>query len=294
MDINQINRKELEALLALLDDSDSEVYEHVFDKLSTYGKEIIPELESAWADAFNEKMHERLEELIHRIQFNSLHTAFEAYVQKDEFDLLEGASILANFSYPDLELESIQNEITKLKRDIWLEMNESLTPLEKINVLNQMFFSNFNFEITSPANIDESDFYINKFLETRNAHPILVGLLYIILARKLDLPVYGLNLPNHFALVFCRNNIDFRESIEEHRSEVIFYINTHQKGAIFTKSEIEEYLSKIEQTNKIEYFVPCTDKRIIKLLLKNLLNYYISKNDEIRARELSTLVSLIL
>jgi hypothetical protein len=75
---------------------------------------------------------------------------------------------------------------------------------------------------------------------------------------------------------------------------VIFYINTHQKGAIFTKSEIEEYLSKIEQTNKIEYFVPCTDKRIIKLLLKNLLNYYISKNDEIRARELSTLVSLIL
>jgi hypothetical protein len=80
MDINQINRKELEALLALLDDSDSEVYEHVFDKLSTYGKEIIPELESAWADAFNEKMHERLEELIHRIQFNSLHTAFEAYV----------------------------------------------------------------------------------------------------------------------------------------------------------------------------------------------------------------------
>lgn len=294
MEVNHSNRKELEALLALLDDNDAEVYEHVFNRLSAYGKEIIPELESAWADAFNESMHERLEELIHRIQYESLYKEFDAYVKKDEFDLLEGAALIAKFSYPDLEIKNINDDLNKLKRDIWLELNESLTPLEKINVLNQMFFSNFNFEVTSPNNIHDSDFFINKFFETHNAHPVLLGLVYILLARKLDLPVYGLNLPNHFALVFCRMSVDFEDSIEDHRKQVIFYINTHQKGSIFTKSEIEEYLSKIELENKTDYFVPCSDKRIIKLLLKNLLNYYISKHDEIRARELSSLVSLIL
>ncbi len=294
MEVNHSNRKELEALLALLDDNDVEVYEHVFNKLSSYGKEIIPELESAWADTFSENMHERLEELIHRIQYESLYKAFEAYVQKDEFDLVEGATLIASFAYPDLDIKTVNNDINKLKRDIWLELNESLTPLEKINVLNQMFYINFSFEITSPNNIHESDFFINKFFETHNAHPVLMGLVYIVLARKLDLPVYGLNLPNHFALVFCRSNIDFTQSDEEHKRQVIFYINTHQKGSIFTKSEIEEYLSKVEMTPKNDYFAPCSDKRIIKLLLKNLLHYYISKNDEIRAKELSTLVSLIL
>lgn len=294
MEVNHLNRKELDALLALLDDNDKEVYDHVFEKLSGYGKEIIPDLENAWADAFNESMHERLEELIHRIQYESLYKEFAAYIEKDEFDLLEGSTLISKFAYPDLDMSIVQKDISKLKREIWLELNESLTPLEKINVLNQMFYLNFKFEVTSPNNIHDSDFFINKFFETHNAHPVLVGILYIILARKLDLPVYGLNLPNHFALVFCRTNIDFTHSNVDHRKHVIFYINTHQKGSIFTKSEIEEYISKVELEPKADYFSPCSDKVVVKLLLKNLLNYYISKHDEIRARELSGLVSLIL
>jgi hypothetical protein len=71
-------------------------------------------------------------------------------------------------------------------------------------------------------------------------------------------------------------------------------MNPHNKGTIFTKDEIEDYLSKIDTESKPEFFSPCSDKRILKLVIKNLMQFYISKNDVIRSRELSMLIGLIL
>jgi len=291
---SKADRKELEAMIHLLDDSDMEVYNHVFEQLSKMGSAIIPELENAWSDTFDNTMQERLEELIHKIQFQDLYNDFEAYANKGEYDLLTGAVLIARFAYPELHEDSIQEELIKIKREVWLEFNYNLTPLEQISILNQVYFSNLGFDVTNPNEISESDFFINKTLEAKKAHPILIGLLYCLIARKVDLPIYGLNLPNHFALVFCKHAIDFSLGSEDLRNSVIFYMNPHSKGTIFTKNEIEDYLSKIETEPKPDFFSPCSDKRIIKLVIKNLMQYYISKNDAIRSRELSMLIGLVL
>ncbi len=290
----KLERKELEAMIHLLDDSDVEVYNHVFDKLTNLGVEIIPELESAWSDTYDDTMQERLEELIHKIQFQSLYKDFELYTQGEDYDLLTGACLIARFAYPDLKEEMLQEELMKVKREVWLEFNYNLTPLEQISILNQVFFSNLGFDVSNSSEINEGDFFINKTLESKSGHPILIGLIYCLIARKVDLPIYGLNLPNHFALVFCKNDVDFSQKVEDLRSSVIFYMNPHSKGTIFTKNEIEDYLSKIEVEPKPAYFSPCSDKRIIKLVLKNLMTYYLEKNDEIRSKELSLLIGLIL
>ena len=291
---SKVDRKELEAMIHLLDDSDMEVYNHIFERLSKMGSGIIPELENAWSDTFDNTMQERLEELIHKIQFQDLYSDFESYATKGDFDLLTGAVLIARFAYPELQEDSIQEELTKIKREVWLEFNYNLTPLEQISILNQVFFTNLGYDVANPNEINESDFFINKTLESKKGHPILIGLLYCLIARKVDLPIYGLNLPNHFALVFCKQAIDFSRGLEDLRNSVIFYMNPHSKGTIFTKNEIEDYLSKIETEPKPEFFSPCSDKRIIKLIIKNLMQFYISKNDVIRSRELSLLIGLIL
>lgn len=290
----KVERKELAAMIHLLDDSDVEVYNHVFEKLTNLGLEIIPELENAWSDTYDNTMQERLEELIHKIQFQSLYKDFEIYAQKGKFDLLTGAVLIARFAYPDLKMELIQEELMKIKREVWLEFNYNLTPLEQISILNQVFFNNLGFDVSNPNEINEGDFFINKTLESKNGHPVLIGLIYCLVARKVDLPIYGLNLPNHFALVFCKNEIDFSQGVEDLRKDVIFYMNPHSKGTIFTKNEIEDYLSKIESEPKPAYFSPCSDKRVIKLVLKSLMTYYLEKNDEIRTKELSLLIGLVL
>ena len=243
--------RDLKALITLLDDNDTEVYNHVFNKLLSYGPEIIPTLEHVWSDTFNPDMHDRLEVLIHSIQFEGLYRDFENYCKQGVFDLLKGASLIARYAYPEFKSEDLQADISRIKREIWLELNYSLTPLEQINVMNQVFFNNLGFGIDHVQHLDESDFYINKLIESKKAHPILVGLLYTVLARKLDFPVYGLNLPNHFALTFCRpSRLAHFPDADDQRLHVIFYINPQNKGSIFTKNEIDEYLSKMEIETK--------------------------------------------
>jgi len=285
--------KEVSALIHLLDDHDVEVYGHVVSKLMACGPGIIPQLESAWSDSFDPELHERIEDLIHRIQFESLFDAFKKYVDENEFDLFTGACLIARFAYPEFKGELLTKDIANLRKDIWLELNYSLTPLEQVNIFNQVFFGNLGFKIDHVQHLVESDFYINKLIESRKGHPILLGLLYIILSRKLDFPLYGLNLPNHFALVFCREEIDFTEDPDDLRNEVIFYINPQNQGSIFTKNQIHEYLTKMDVVPAAKHYAPCSDKKIIQLLLTQLMNYFISKNDDTRTKELNRLIALI-
>ncbi|HNP49964.1 MAG TPA: hypothetical protein PKL85_14060, partial [Bacteroidia bacterium] len=67
-----MNRTEVDALIRLLDDSDTEIYQHIEDKLIHYGKDVIPILESAWSSSMDAIMQQRIEAIIHKIQFEDL------------------------------------------------------------------------------------------------------------------------------------------------------------------------------------------------------------------------------
>ena len=68
--MNNLKKTEIEALLRLLDDPDESVYNTAFEKLMGHGYEVIPELEKAWEQSFDEKIQGRLENLIQEIQLN--------------------------------------------------------------------------------------------------------------------------------------------------------------------------------------------------------------------------------
>ena len=64
-----INPTEVNSLIRLLDDPDREIFEHVHEKLLSYGSEAIEYLESAWEQAFDPIQQERIANLVHEIQF---------------------------------------------------------------------------------------------------------------------------------------------------------------------------------------------------------------------------------
>ena len=131
--------KEISALLHLIDDPDEDVYNTVSEKIVSFGKEIIPNLENLWETIGNEETQERIELLIHRLHFRDLTTEFTNW-KDNSADLLQGALIIAKYNYPDLQTAVIKQDIEKIRRNIWLELNNYLTPLEQINVMNSIFF----------------------------------------------------------------------------------------------------------------------------------------------------------
>ncbi len=285
-------KKEILALIQLLDDEDSEVFKHVHDKLISLGNDIIPELEQAWASELNPLAHERLEDIIHTIQFDALEQEWEEWLFLDPPDLLTGAYLVAKFHYPELEIEEVYKKIQKIKQSIWLELNYNQTPLEQIQIFNQVFYTYHNFR-GSQTSSDYQDFCINNVLDTKKGNSIVIGIIYQILAQELNLPVYGVTLSRHYILAFCKKTIlDFYSEHNLER-EVMFYINPINKGSIFSRNEIKEYLERMKAEREARNFIPANNNNIIKELLTYLMEIYDSQNRIDRVKEMRRLYRLL-
>mgnify|MGYP003338123874 FL=1 len=130
--------KELNALFKLIDDPDEEVFSAVTNRLIVYGKSIIPQLEHLWENTVLQPVQDRIEVLVHKLHFNDLREEFIRWNENSHPDLLTGSMLVARFQYPELTMAQVYQDIEKLRRNIWLELNSYLTPLEQVNVLTSL------------------------------------------------------------------------------------------------------------------------------------------------------------
>jgi regulator of sirC expression with transglutaminase-like and TPR domain len=261
---------EIHALVHLLDDDDKEVLKHVYTRIKSFGPEIIPSLESAWSTDLNPLQHDRLEELIHDIQFTMVSDELTEWVQSDDPDLLRGYYIVTKSFFPDLKFEDIQKQVARIRQSIWLELNNNQTPLEQIQIFNQVFYGYHGF---SGIQLSEKfeHYTINNLLHTKYGSSISLGILYQIIAADLNLPIYGVPLVKYYIVCFCKRTIgDFSDSAELEQ-EILFYINPVNRGSLFSRNEVKEYLEKMKADMDIKFFTPANNKTIIA----ELLSYYI-------------------
>ena len=217
-----------------------------------------------------------------------IHFEFSDWIRLGSSDLLKGFLIVSRTQYPDLNEENIVSRIEQMKRDAWLELNDNLTALENVKVLNHIIYDLHNFDgnrinIHAPQNS-----YINTLLETRKGSPLTLGMLYIIIAQKLNVPVYGVNLPQHFILAYTTEMV--KPYLDE--NDVLFYVNPFNKGAVFTRREIELFIRQLKIKPEEYYFSPCTNVDIIKRLIHNLKNSYDQLGYPDKIEELDNLLSL--
>lgn len=265
-----IPQKEIKALLRLLDDPDQDVYNAVSDKIVSIGKDIIPRLESYWESVTDEHTQERIELLIHRLHMRELTEDFLSWKDGDA-DLLEGALLVARYHYPDLNAEKVKSTIEKMRKNIWLELNNFLTPIEKINVFNSIFYNYYKHKGVEVSYDQPDPFLINKTLESKKGNGISNGVIYLILSTLLDLPVHAVNVPRQFVLGYF-DNTEIGEGSHP-SSGITFYIDP-SSGQLFSNKDIENYFRKLSVPPVASYFKPLSSKRVIQHLLEELSKCY--------------------
>jgi len=265
--------KELSALIRLLDDPDSTVFDKIRDKIYSYGSQAIPVLEDAWENSFDNTIQQRIENIIHSLQMDDLYRELHTWTHTGASDLLKGHLLISRHQYPDLDEAKIREQVNQIKQDVWLEINNNLTSLEKIKVLNHIMYDVHGFT-SNKANIHSpQNSYINTLLESKKGNPLSLGILYIALARNLEIPVFGVNLPQHFILAYANEVIEKdQRAVDEH--DILFYINPFNKGAVFTKREIDLFIKQLNIDPDKSHFLPCSNVTIIKRLIKNLIFAY--------------------
>jgi regulator of sirC expression with transglutaminase-like and TPR domain len=270
-----MDQAEINALIDLLDDPDQEVFNNIRDRLISYGKEVIPELENAWEASFNNVVQTRIEEIIHNIQFTNIRTKLALWADKLDPNLLEGALLVAKYQYPDLDEERMLNKIEVIKRDIWLELNANLTALEKVRVMNHIIFEIHGYSGNTTNYHAPQNSYINNVLESKKGNPLSLSILYSVIAQSLGLPIYGVNLPEHFILAY-KDVEGIADEImrTDNTHGVLFYINAFSKGSVFGKREIDTFLKQINMKPIDMFYTPCSNVDIIVRMLRNLMGAY--------------------
>src|SRR5678815_1422311 len=92
----------------------------------------------------SEAVQERIEMIIHRLHYTDLVHDLTEWRDSAYHDLLFGALLVARFQYPDLQTSPVIQEIEKIRRNVWLELNSFLTPLEQANVISSIVYNYYN------------------------------------------------------------------------------------------------------------------------------------------------------
>lgn len=283
-----VDPKEINSLIRLLDDPDTEIFEHIHNKLISYGGEVIEYLESAWEQAFDPIQQERIANLVHEIQFGLMKEELKLWYQGGAFDLLQGVITINKYQYPDLDEQKLINQIEAIKRDIWLQMIYDGSPSEQIKLINHVFYNIHGFSGNTSNHQDPQNSFLSQVLETKKGNQISLAIIYSIIAQKLDIPVYGVNLPQHFILAYVDETME-----TEFEGGILFYINAFNKGFIFGRRDVDMFLKQLNLKAEKQFYEPCSNADIIRRVLRNLISAYENLGSAEKVAELNELLEIM-
>lgn len=272
--------KNLKALISLLDDQDKEVFDHVEAQLISMGDSVIPYLENEWENNFNPIVQKRIEELIHTMQFEGLKDKLLEWKNNGFEDLLEGLWLVSTYQYPDLEIATLRKSIEQIYYEVWTSFKEGLHPMDQVKIINDILFNKLKFSPNTKNFHSPSNSMINVVLESRKGNPISLCAIYLLVAQKLELPIYGVNLPNLFVLTYKEDNTQF-------------YINAFNRGLVFSREDIENYITHLNLSKNEMFFQPCSNLSIVVRSLRNLIVSFEKLGDVDKQEEVRQLLEIL-
>lgn len=253
--------------------------------------DIVPDLEKAWESTYDSTYQRRLENLIHTLQFKDVKGRLRQWLAAPE-DLLYGAWLVARYQYPGLRYEELDLKLNQLRKDVWLELNDHLTALEKVRVINHILFDVHGFGRNTTNFMAAQNSLICDVLDTRKGNPISLSVIYSVVAQRLGLPVYGVNLPKNFILAYLDEGGDLVSGNKGEEISILFYLNPINKGAVLGRKEIEFFIKQQKLEPNPSYYLPCSNKDIVQRMLNNLVFAFESSNQPEKVEEIRELLSL--
>jgi regulator of sirC expression with transglutaminase-like and TPR domain len=175
-----------------------------------------------------------------------------------------------------------------MKREIWLGLQYEMSSIEKVKLINHIFYNVYGFSGNTKNHLDPQNSFISQVIESKRGNQISLAIIYSTLAQKLDIPIYGVNLPQHFILGY----IDETKK-EEKEFGVLFYINAFNKGAIFGKHDVDQFLRQLNLQPQPGFYAPCSNVEIIKRVIRNMISAYENLGSKEKVEELQQLQEVL-
>ena len=288
-----MKNKKLDALIILLDDPDNSVFKLVLDELLKEDSSVVDTLEHIWETSIDELVQNRLEIIIQEIQLKDTKEKIKNWADQETLDLFEGFFLISRHQYPEIKFKSIQLQFERIRKDIWLEFRNSLTALEKIVILNHIFYDHYKFKVDFFNPDSPQNCYVNRILETKKGNPVSIAILYTLIARLLNLPIHYIDFQNNPLVGYFDKEIAQLVHGEDIGHSILFYINPSNNGAIIGPKEVDYIQHTSDEADQHKLTQPCPDRIIIKRLIEKLIIGYIELGLRDKVNYLKEIVAIL-
>jgi len=283
---------EINALFKLIDDPDEEVFNTIADRLLNYGTPIIPDLEHLWENTLDEATLERIEIMIYKLRLQDLKEAFIEWKSKPDPSLFEGALLVTKFQFPELAIDSLRHQMEKIRRNIWLELNNYLTPLEQANVIRNILYNYYQIKGVEVNYEKPEEFLISAPLQSKKGNAIANTLLYAELCQQLEIQAQFINIPKQCIIAFYASDWDPEELVTNPQEFIQFYVEG-TTGNAFSQKDLDQYMIRSNIEPKNSYYKALTNVKIIKKHLLEFAKCFNSPTLQYKQKDLTDLANLL-
>jgi regulator of sirC expression with transglutaminase-like and TPR domain len=259
---DELSESQRTALLTLLADEDPSVYQTIRQRILAFGPTAAEWLRPHTLSR-DPTLRRHVQEIVRFFDRQTADNDFLGFCLKhgEGVDLEEGAWLLAQTQYPDINVVGYRALLDSFADDLREELASSGEPAKVLGALNRYLFEDLGFAGNEENYYDPENSYLNRVVDKRAGNPINLCLLYLLVGRRLKLPLAGIGLPGHF---ICR----FQSSSAE------LYIDAFNRGKLLTKADCVHYLLKGNYSLRDEYLAPVTSRRILLRICGNLQQIY--------------------
>ena len=118
-----------------------------------------------------------------------------------EIDLFETLLLISKHWDPSLQIPPLRQEITNLISDVQKYLPGDTKTI--IQSLRHAIHTKAGYRYTEQVDtrgipVNNEELFLHGMLKTKRGYCMNLSLLYLILGQKLDLPLFGVPLPNHY------------------------------------------------------------------------------------------------
>jgi regulator of sirC expression with transglutaminase-like and TPR domain len=250
------------ALLTLLADEDPAVWQTVREKILSSDPFAEPWLRphSLSSDPVTRR---RVQEILHQLARQKADDDFLSFClsQGEDFDQESAVWLLARTRYPGINVAAYQALLDSYATDLAQRIQNAQPGRETLRMINQYLVRELGFKGNEADYYQLDNSYFNRVIDRRTGNPVSLCMVYLFLARRLQLPVSGIAMPGHF---ICR----YQSSTET------IYIDVFNRGQLLTKADCIRYLQQSTFAPQLHNLSPASSRRILLRICSNLHQIY--------------------
>jgi regulator of sirC expression with transglutaminase-like and TPR domain len=140
--------------------------------------------------------------------------------------------------------------------------------MEEMGALTRVVFQAFGFGGDRSDYYDPANSHLHRVLERRKGIPISLALVLLGVARRVGVPLHGINFPCHFLV--------------GHRDRADYFIDPFNEGTILGIPQCEALLKRVaggRVSFHADLLKPVSNRRILLRMLGNLKGIYLRSQD---------------